>query len=1127
MKLESSGLRLSATDLAQHLGCAHLTQLERAAAEGKIKRPYRDDPLLETLRERGMAHEAAYADALRADGVDVQPGKTVEGVAELMASGVDVIFQAPLALGPFFGIADFLRRVETPTGLGAYGYEVVDTKLAAETRAGTILQLCLYSEAVAEVQQAQPLRMQVVKPGEEFETESFLTSDFGAYFRLIRSQLAAIAEAEPDESTYPEPVDQCQVCTWWSDCDTRRRADDHLSLVAGMSRLHADEFRRQGTKTLEQLGGADTALAEPPTRGSERGFERLHAQAQIQAKGRAEGQLVYEMLDLEPERGLACLPLPTSSDIFFDIEAARHHEGGGLEYLFGWSRTGANGDLVYKSLWAHSHDEERRAFEAFIDMVMAAWEEEPGMHVYHFAPYEPTALKRLMGRYGTRMDEVNRLLRGERFVDLHRVATQSLRASVEQYSLKDLEQFPEFERAVDLRKAARARRSLERQLDVGGQEAVIEEDRVLVEAYNRDDCGATAALRDWLEERRDECVEAGATMDRPEHGMGEASESRTEASDEIQAIQDQLMARVSDDREEWTPVEHATWLLAQALRYYERELNPVYWEMFRLQALEDDEPQSERKALGGLVFEGAVEGTGRHPTHRYRMPTQECDLRSGDDLKEVSPDGARIGSVVAVGAGATTVDIKKRGDSAELHPEAVFACNVVLPGSKLDALMSFGRAVADTGLDMEGDRLAARDLLLQRGPRTKTPLDGDLVNGDEDVLQAARRLALDLDGGCLAIQGPPGTGKTFTGSRMIVDLILAGHRVGVTGMSHQVVWNLLEAVNAASEGGTVVSHYGGDQNRLQGTAIQPLTNRPAAIQALADGSVVGGTAWHWCHQDMEGSLDYLFVDEAGQMSLVDVLAMSRSTQNIVLLGDPQQLEQPQQGSHPEGTEVAALVHLLGGRDTIPPDRGLFLDRTYRLHPSICAFNSELYYEGRLTADDRTAQQAIHGPTRFAGSGLFVEAVPHVGNQNRSPEEAAAVQAIVRELLSDGVTWTNEHGEVAPLTLGEIMIVAPYNAHVAELEAAIDGGNIGTVDRFQGREAAVVIYSMAASSPAEAPRGMEFLYNPNRLNVATSRARAICILVAAPSLFEPECRTPKQMRMANGLCRYRELAEARG
>jgi uncharacterized protein len=275
---------------------------------------------------------------------------------------------------------------------------------------------------------------------------------------------------------------------------------------------------------------------------------------------------------------------------------------------------------------------------------------------------------------------------------------------------------------------------------------------------------------------------------------------------------------------------------------------------------------------------------------------------------------------------------------------------------------------------------------------------------------------------------------------------------------------------------------------------------------------------------MVEAADYLFVDEAGQMSLAHVLGASRAARNLVLLGDPQQLEQPQRGAHPEGSEVAALVHILDGRKTITDDAGLFLDETWRLHPKICEFTSELFYEGRLKSHTGLERQELVGKMPFTGCGLFYVPVEHEGNQNQSLEEVEAVRGIVRGLLAEGVCWTDSTGKSHPVGEGEILVVAPYNAQVGALAGCLpDSVRVGTVDKFQGQQAPVVIYSMASSSADDAPRGMSFLYNPNRFNVATSRARCACILVASPHVLEPDCRTPEHMRWANVLCRFRELA----
>jgi uncharacterized protein len=364
---------------------------------------------------------------------------------------------------------------------------------------------------------------------------------------------------------------------------------------------------------------------------------------------------------------------------------------------------------------------------------------------------------------------------------------------------------------------------------------------------------------------------------------------------------------------------------------------------------------------------------------------------------------------------------------------------------------------------------------------------------------------------------------------MICTLISSGKRVGITAVSHKVIDNLLEAViKEASRGDIhVAAVHRTDTDAIVPDGVSIAGNNDEVFHPLSDGSanVAGGTAWLWARPEATGAVDVLFVDEAGQMSLANVLAVCQAAENVVLLGDPQQLEQPQKATHPDGTDISALEHVLGGAKTMPEERGIFLPETWRLPPAICDFTSEVFYEARLQASPGMQRQGLNGTTGFDGAGLWWVPVAHDGNQSWSPEEVEAVTWIVRRLLQPGATWIHHEEGTKPLTSGDILIVAPYNAHVNRLDEALQGSRIqvGTVDKFQGQDKAVVIYSMAASSADDAPRGMGFLYRLNRLNVATSRARCTAILVASPRLLQPECHTPQHIQLANALCRFRELA----
>ncbi len=1128
---------MSASDIGNHLACRHLTTLDMAAARGELQPPQWRDPRLEILHQRGLEHESEYLEHLRGQGLTVTTSAGTDGLAAVEATaaamrrGADVIVQATLAHRDWYGRADILRRVPAASALGDWSYEVVDTKLARETRAGTILQLCLYSELVGAIQRCLPERMHVVTPGTDFARETYMVREFLAYYRFIRNRLADVVAAAADSvpSTYPDPVPHCDICRWWSFCDSRRRADDHVSLVAGVSTLQRSELSTWGVATLTEVAQLPVPLKHRPRRGSAEGYVRVREQARVQLEGRRRQVPYYELLPRQPELGFARLPAPSAGDIFFDVEGDPFVSTGGLEYLLGWVVRGPAGGLDYRMRWAADSAAERAAFEAFIDEVLQRWERYPDLHVYHFAPYEPGAIKRLMGRYATREDDVDRILREELFVDLHSIARQSLRAAVERYSIKDLEQFYRFTRATELRDASKNLRVLEHALELGRAEAVPEAVWAVVEAYNRDDCMSIVHLRDWLEGIRSSLLAAGEAVSRPAPADRVPSGSVDEQRQRVLALMERLLRGVPDEREERSEEEHARWLLAHLLDWHRREEKAPWWDFFRLAALGDAELMEEDLALAGLEHVCAAGGTKRAPVHRYRFPPQETRMRTGDPLHVTGGDP--VGTVHDLDQGLRTIDIKKRMDSVDLHPVAVFSHTVVAAKEQAGALIRLGEWVAGHGVDAPGTYRAARDLLLGRIPRLRRPatVGTPIQPPGEAAVATARRVARELDGGVLGIQGPPGAGKTYTGARMISELVRAGKKVGVTAISHKVIRNLLEAAVDAAEEEAIelrcLQKVSGKATKDTGQPILETTTNKEVGAALDSGRVhvAGGTGWLWAREELFEAIDVLFVDEAGQMSLANVLAVAQAARNIVLLGDPQQLDQPLRGSHPDGTEVSAFQHLLAGNRTISEEQGLFLAETWRLHPSICALTSEVFYEGRLESRTDLAGQAVTGATRFAGAGLWFAPVHHHGNQNTSAEEVERVAGLHAALLSSNLIWTDREGRTARLAEQDVLIVAPYNAHVGALGERLPNARVGTVDKFQGQEAPVVIYTMATSSPEEAPHGMEFLFSLNRLNVATSRARCVCILVANPLLFEPECRTPRQIQLANAFCRYLELA----
>jgi predicted RecB family nuclease len=1188
VQLIDGGPVYAATDLVGFLACAHRLALERAALAGLVDRPVRDDPTIELIAKRGLAHEQRYLAGLRAagrsiveisrDGSATDVGQDLRRAADETAAalraGSDVVYQATFFDGRWRGHADFLLRVDRPSALGDWSYEVADTKLARHATAGAVVQVCSYVEQLGRIQGLEPRELHLVLGGREARTETFRVADVMAYYRRIKAEFeAAVAAGEPVypvTASYPEPVEHCDVCRWAVHCQTQRRRDDDLSLVAGAGSRQRRALKDRGIATRRALASLPLPLIPRLDGVSGEALQRIREQARLQVEGEDEGRVTYELLDPEVDpdgelvrdRGLLVLPEPSPNDLFFDIEGDPFAFDDGIQYLFGVLEPALEdparpGEPAFHEIWSRDAagdvtlDAERAAFERLVDLLIDRLDADPSMHVYHYAAYERTALGTLAQRHGTREEEVDRLLRAGVLVDLYRVVRQSLRASVESYSIKRLEPLYGLEREVELRSAGSSIVAFEAWLEGGTAEngEVGEEILRSIAGYNRDDVLSNLRLRDWLEARRPELeVRIGRPLPRPPRKPeAEAARELSERDRLVAELVDRLTADVPADGALRSRDQAARWLLAQLLGFHRREEKAFWWRFYHLAGLTDDELVEEREPLGRVELVEDLGPVGRGSRlERYRFPLQDHGIKIGRAVinpRTVEDSGTHTTGVVQeLDELGLTLVLRRSPAQLELPtPTSLIPYDFIGSEEIQRSLVRQAEWALTHDVDAPGSGRAGRDLLRRMTPRLRNaavPPDGPLRSPDESPLEAAIRLVPALDESVLAIQGPPGSGKTYTAAHIIVELVAAGRRVGITANSHKVIGNALDAVHrAAEETGTRVrlgQRTAPDEPPTSPHA-RPLRDNPEALAALQDGEVdvVGGTAWLWSRAEFEGSVDtlfvdVLFVDEAGQMSLANVLAVSPCAHSLVLLGDPQQLEQPLQGTHPPGAERSALGHVLGSDPVIGPRAGLFLDTTWRLHPAVCAFTSEVFYEGELESEPSLSRQALAGVPPTDGVGLRWLPVEHEGDATESAAEASAIARLVSGLVAGQARWTDRHGRERRVEIGDIVIVAPYNAHVERIgralaDAGVPGARVGTVDKFQGQEAPISIYSMATSTPEEAPRGLAFLYSRNRLNVATSRARGLAIAIGSPALLRVRCRTADQIRLVNALCRLIEVA----
>lgn len=1124
MQLLDDDLVVSPTDLTKSLACDHLTRLDVEVARGMRPKPPQEGEELEILFRRGLEHEAAYKQSLVDSGVEVVEvaldghGRAALQAAEaetvrLMEAGIDVVYQGTFFDGQWRGHADFLVKRNDRPGRWAWSYDVADTKLARRLKVPALLQMAAYAERLTALQGIAPERLTVVTGDSEQRHYAF--DECASYARRVRGQLLQKVTAMGD--TRPEPVDHCGQCRWQPSCRQQWRDEDHLSLVAFMRRDHQRALEEAGVVTVRALG--ERTWDQLPATIGEPSRRRLSQQARLQLVERDTKRPVYELLEPEVGRGLALLPTPSSGDVFFDIEGDPFVGDHGLEYLWGIVQHGA-----FTAYWATRPEQEKATFETLIDRLMAAWAADPAMHIYHYAPYEPSRLTSLAARYATREAEVDQLLRGARLIDLYAVVRQGLRVSKESYSIKKLEAFYWRDREEGVADALGSVVAFERWL--------VEQDDGLLEdirRYNEDDCRSTEALRDWLEQLR---VEGGGdeAYSRPEHNDGQPGELQRQLIDEVAQLQADLLADVPDnDRDE---EQQGRWLLAALLDWHRRESLPEWWAYYDRLEQTDEELVQDTAALGLLSSFEHCGTVDRSNLWRATFPPQETKLSPGEDRYLDPRTQKPVGTVTEVSPEEGWL-VVKRG-KAKPAPDAPS----LVPGKPLDdreqrsRLRDLARDVLEHGVTSENPgRRAARDLLLRRPPRVAGGLEGA---AGESVTAAVARCATELDAGVLPVQGPPGTGKTYAGARMVLRLVAQGKRVGICGFSHKVIGNLLDEVcKVARESGQPLRalQKAEQSDRCASPDVACTGDAKDVEAALLAGEVdvVAGTAWLFARSGMQEQLDVLVVDEAGQMSLANVLAVSGAAQSLVLLGDPQQLAQPVKGTHPEGAEASALEHLLAGAATIAADRGILLNTTYRMHPDVADLVSRLSYDGLLAGDESCSRQRLVSSSLLGGTGLRYLPVAHEHNSAASDEEAHAVAGVARDVLAHG-RWVDGEGHERELRASDVLVLAPFNAHVHRLRHRLGdlmdaGVRVGTVDKFQGQEAPLVIYSLASSTAEEAPRDLSFLYSLNRFNVAISRARGVIAVVCSPALLTPVVKKPENLRLVNALCRFVEEAVA--
>lgn len=1170
-KLSQSTYVYSPSDLILFMSSPFASWMERLKTDHpeRVEHIPRDqDAMLGLLAEKGNVHESEYLNRLiekygQANIAIIERNNETakQKTMEAMAHGYEVIFQAYLERDDFKGYSDFLIKRPGKSNLGDYYYEAWDTKLSKTTRPYFIVQLCCYSWMLQSIQGRLPEEVVVVL-GNKVEDRMRIAPYF-AYFENLKKQfLQAQHEFSVEPSNMPDPTYSNEYGVWGTYAKQLMQQSDSLSIVANIRKSQIKKLSDVGVKTLTQLAKTDVSYVKGISSDT---LLKLRAQAAIQLESRGLEKPKFKVLTAALGKGLSGLPPASSHDIFFDIEGHPLMDGG-LEYLWGVSYHDSNAaqgkHYAFKDWWAHDAEQEKLAFEGFIDWAYGRWQLDPNMHIYHYASYEITAIKKISNRYNTRLETVSALLEAGVFIDLYRVVQNGLLIGEPKYSIKNVEHLYREKRTTEVANGGDSVVFYEKWREAGGADDwstqangyqlwrhhpeefdwrawhVLKE----IRDYNIDDCESTLELVDWLRQLQNESHIAYIPLSKEllvEAAETERSASNKEKREALQARQQKIINAFENDQS-LKEDPHAQ-LLISLLHFYAREKKPQTWAYFERLEKNDEELSDDETVVSDIKLTNhQVEGERIHciATYSLDQPLRRDKIKTAT-IKNTNIKASKISfEELDVHTGQVSFEIKLGYEAAlQQTPLTLLGAEGVISTEGLENELC---RVTEAYFETRQLPKVLETIFQQANPRylngiAALPVNRHLYPNNDDYLLAITKAVSDLDESCLCIQGPPGSGKTTTAKHVIKDLISKGKRIGIMSNSHDAILNLLAPL--AEELPSVPMVKIGGQDGPKGfEANYPKETYPGfkyrkameftQSQPFESFVVIGATVYQFAKEITHANpLDYLFVDEASQVALANLVVASSAAKNIILMGDQMQLEQPIQAAHPGDAGMSALDFMLKGHAVIPEDKGIFLERTYRMHQDVCAPLSEVVYEGKLQADEANLHQAvvINQPRLITQqNGILPIYVPHEGNTQSSEEEVEKIKAILAELKTGN--FIDKAGEAHPIQDKDILIVAPYNMQVNLLKEKLGTTyQIGTIDKFQGQEAAVVIISMAVSDVADSPRGLDFIFNKNRLNVAISRAKALAIVVANEGLNDCAVTSLAQMEKVGLYCKLIQSA----
>jgi uncharacterized protein len=1079
MKLKDKKIILSPSDLTQYSGCEYSTYLSLQKLKGyQIDETIQDD-FNKIIVKKGLEHELNYLNFLKTSKIKIteiddslSPDKKSQKTSEALAKRDPIIFQAALEYGHWSGIADFLIWEKT-------GYTIVDTKLKKNPSPEYISQIIIYASILENLNIPLTGLGRIISPSteqsDEFNTFEFKISEFSQYVKLRKEAIEDyISNNQP---SYPAPCSYCDLCNFSGFCKTQWRENLSIFELPYATKLQEKRLREVGANSLEKL----TKLEKKPEKMAPHTFEKLKARASLRLPRLKGGTPEFKYLGPEIITfENAILPKPNNKDIYFDIEGDPLIDSG-LEYLFG-VLNGPDETALFEDIWAHNPEGEKKATQKVIRKLHEHCVSFPNAHIYHYNAYEINALRKLSQKYSILEDELDALLRADKFVDLYPIVQQAIITSEPGVSLKDLEIFfLKGSRAQEITNAASSVVMYEKWLELA-EPRILDE----IKLYNEQDCRSLPLLQMWL---INEVYPQNISFKEPKR-LGDIS---------------------SEVNEPNLDQEIETYLALQ--NYFKRDQKPYWWSYF-----DSYQADIEDLVLDSSILAGLSENHEEDESFSFTFPEQEHKFSKGNNVTIIIPPSfhnkmhaAKIEQLdneekyLTLRTNAPISGVKMFHLKGTPPPPTKQIENLIKTIS-LSAKDKKQHKTSFNLLEKVQEDLAENNWV-------EHIIDHPLINKNNSVIY---------------VQGPPGSGKTYQGGRFLGNFnTLPDNSLAiVTSQSHKAIEKLLlEAYRQRQTENMIFIKYGGsailEEKNIQhlndyNSLALAIREAKASFTPLILGITIYGIAklaneYFSCDDCLA---DYLLIDEAGQYSTAAAFAASGVSKHTILLGDQNQLPNVSPGSHPLGTGNSIMQYTLGSDSIVPASNGLFLPTTRRLHPNICKYISDKFYKSKLVSHETCSDRklvSISDDTKQDLSGIYLRKIQHEGCTQSSNEEVEEIQKLIDTLkehyaLKIGETTRNIEDE-------DFIIIAPYNAQVKLLQSKLnDAIKVGTVDRFQGQEAPFAIYSMAASTAEDAPKGINFLLDKNRLNVAISRAQICSIVVCSKYLFNTKCNTIEQMKL---------------